>query len=51
MEKDTTPADWQRIHDRGATVYRRGAWVRETVFGVGRLRRQLFAQLLFVFQV
>ena len=25
-------------------MYRRGAWIRETLFGVGRLRRQLLAQ-------
>ena len=37
-------AAWQRIHDRTAPAYRRSAWVRETVFGVGQLRRQLFAQ-------
>jgi SAM-dependent methyltransferase len=36
--------EWWRIHDRAAQDYRRGAWVRETLFGVGRLRRQLFAQ-------
>src|SRR5262249_11313914 len=39
-----THAEWRRIHDRAAYHYRRGAWVRETLFGVGRLRRQLFAQ-------
>jgi SAM-dependent methyltransferase len=36
--------EWRRIHDRTAHEYRRGAWVRETLFGVGSLRRQLFAQ-------
>jgi ubiquinone/menaquinone biosynthesis C-methylase UbiE len=46
MEKDMTRAESQRIHDRAAHNYRRGAWVRETLLGVGRLRRQLFAQAI-----
>src|SRR5512138_2768926 len=46
MENDMTRAEWRRIHDRAAPVYRRGSWVRETLFGVGRLRRQLFAQAI-----
>jgi ubiquinone/menaquinone biosynthesis C-methylase UbiE len=44
MEKNIPRAEWQRIHDRAAHDYWRGAWIRETLFGVGRLRRQLFAQ-------
>jgi SAM-dependent methyltransferase len=37
-------AEWRAIHDRTAQDYRRGAWVRENMFGIGRLRRRLFAQ-------
>jgi SAM-dependent methyltransferase len=44
MQRDMTRAEWQRIHDRAAHDYQCGAWVRETLFGVGQLRRQLFAQ-------
>jgi len=44
MENDMTHAEWRAIHERAARDYQRGAWVRETLFGVGRLRRQLFAQ-------
>lgn len=44
MENDITHAEWRAIHDHAARDYRRGAWVRETLFGVGRLRRQLFGQ-------
>lgn len=34
---------WRRIHDDSARAYRSGAWFREKIFGVGRLRRKLFA--------
>jgi SAM-dependent methyltransferase len=44
MENDMTHAEWRAIHDRAARDYRRGAWVRETLLGVGRLRGHLFAQ-------
>jgi ubiquinone/menaquinone biosynthesis C-methylase UbiE len=46
MEKVMTRAEWRGIHDRAAHDYRRGAWVRETLLGVGRLRRQLFYQAI-----
>jgi SAM-dependent methyltransferase len=35
---------WRLIHDQAAQDYRRGEWIRETVFGVGRLRQQPFVQ-------
>ncbi len=34
---------WQRIHDDSARDYKSGEWFREKIFGVGRMRRQLFA--------
>jgi SAM-dependent methyltransferase len=36
-------AEWRAIHDRVAQDYWRGAWVRERLLGIGRLRRRLFA--------
>src|SRR5262245_50028621 len=46
MENDMMRAEWRHIHDRAAYDYRRGAWGRETLLGIGRLRRQLFAQAM-----
>jgi ubiquinone/menaquinone biosynthesis C-methylase UbiE len=34
---------WQRIHDEAARDYKRGEWVREKIFGVSRMRRELFS--------
>jgi ubiquinone/menaquinone biosynthesis C-methylase UbiE len=34
---------WRRIHDDSARDYRSGEWVREKIFGVGRMRRGLFS--------
>ncbi|HTP10137.1 MAG TPA: class I SAM-dependent methyltransferase [Anaerolineae bacterium] len=34
---------WRHIHDAAAPDYKSGEWVRENVFGVGRMRRDLFA--------
>ena len=42
-DHEISRAEWRAIHDRAAPDYRGGAWVRETLFGIGRLRRQLFA--------
>lgn len=44
MENDMSHAEWRDIHERAARDYRRGARVRETLFGVRRLRRRLFGQ-------
>lgn len=35
---------WRHIHDASARGYRSGEWVRERVFGVGRMRRELFSR-------
>jgi len=34
---------WQHIHDDSARDYKSGEWFREKIFGVGRMRRNLFA--------
>ena len=34
---------WQRIHDDSARDYKSGEWFREKIFGVGRMRRELFS--------
>lgn len=34
---------WQRIHDATARDYKSGEWFREKIFGVGRMRRELFS--------
>lgn len=43
IQDTVSRAEWRAIHDRTAHDYQRGAWLRETLFGVGRLRRRLFA--------
>jgi ubiquinone/menaquinone biosynthesis C-methylase UbiE len=39
---DFSHVTWRDIHDRAAQDYRRGEWLRESVFGVAWMRRQLF---------
>jgi len=34
---------WRRIHDDSARDYKGSEWVREKIFGVGRMRRELFS--------
>lgn len=44
MHRHFDHAEWLAIHEKAAPDYRAGEWARESFFGVGRMRRELFAR-------
>ncbi len=44
MNNGNSRSDWLKIHNRAARDYINSEWSREVIFGVGKMRKDLFVQ-------
>ena len=43
VHRDISRDEWVRVHDLSAVDYRNGEWIRESLLGLGKYRKQMFS--------